>query len=63
MARFTVEHETITYQDTDLKTLVFLGRVQAALSYARLRSSIYYINGGGKFNGLLAIYMNDPPKG
>jgi tetratricopeptide (TPR) repeat protein len=51
-ARQIVHTRVSIYTDTDLKTLVWLGREQEALSHARLRSEPRE-----QFNGLLAIYL------
>ncbi|MEH2453984.1 hypothetical protein [Nostoc sp.] len=51
-ARQVVQQRANAYQDTDLKTLIWLGRkTEEALSYARLRT-----NPEQKLNALLVIY-------
>lgn len=58
VARQAVNQRVICYNDTDLKTLVWLGREAEALTYARLRP-----DAKGKFDGLLAIYKALQEKG
>ncbi|MFC1878749.1 hypothetical protein ACFLZW_02435 [Chloroflexota bacterium] len=55
MARSVAIHYSRTYQNDDLKALVWLGRTRQAISHARQRSKIYGIDEMGKFNGLLSI--------
>lgn len=50
-ARQVVHERVSAYNDTDLQTLVWLGREQEALSHARLRSEAQ-----ARFTGLLAVY-------
>ena len=50
-ARQVVNQRVTNYDDTDLKTLVWLGRETEAASYARLREFPER-----KFNGLLAVF-------
>ncbi|GAB4178087.1 MAG: hypothetical protein Fur006_10270 [Coleofasciculaceae cyanobacterium] len=50
-ARQVVHQRVSNYDNTDLKTLVWLGRKEEALSYARLRS-----DANDKFTGLMTIH-------
>src|SRR4030095_2606230 len=50
-ARHAVTQQVSSYTDTDLETLVWLGRGREASAHARLRSDL-----GEKFSGLLTIY-------
>ena len=58
VARQAVNQRVICYNDTDLKTLVWLGREAEALTYARLRP-----DAKGKFDGLLTVYNTLQEKG
>jgi len=58
VARQAVNQRVICYNDTDLKTLVWLGREAEALTYARLRA-----DAKGKFDSLLTVYNALQEKG
>jgi Flp pilus assembly protein TadD len=57
-ARQVVNQRVTNYDDTDLETLVWLGRENEAVSYARLREFTH-----DKFNGLLTVFKTLQKRG